>query len=84
MRRAAEATPPMHDTTPAARQVQAEAIRRLEPVQRLKQALELSDSVRALALSRLRKLHADRSELELVELLIGAPLIPARPADPTA
>ncbi len=74
----------MRDTTPAAEQARLDAIRRLEPIQRLMQALELSESVRALALSRLRELHADRTELELVELLIGAPLIPARPAGPTA
>lgn len=73
----------MRDTTSAAEQARLDAIRRLEPIQRLMQALELSESVRALALSRLRKLHADRTELELVELLIGAPLIPARPAGPT-
>ena len=74
----------MRDTTPAAEQARLDAIRRLEPIQRLMQALELSESVRALALSRLRELHADRTELELVELLIGAPLIPERPAGPTA
>ena len=74
----------MRDTTPAAEQARLDAIRRLEPIQRLMQALELSESVRALALSRLRELHADRTELELVELLIGAPLIPVRPAGPTA
>ncbi|MEE8115541.1 MAG: hypothetical protein V3T28_00430 [Gemmatimonadales bacterium] len=74
----------MRDTTPATEQARLDAIRRLEPIQRLMQALELSESIRALALSRLRELHADRTELELVELLIGAPLIPARPAGPTA
>jgi hypothetical protein len=74
----------MRDTTPAAEQVQVDAIRRRLPIQRLRQALELSESVRGLALSRLRDLHADRTDLELVELLVGAPLIPARPAGPTA
>lgn len=70
----------MRDTTPAAEQVRLEAIRRIEPIQRLRQALELSDSVRALALSRLRTLHADRTELELVELLLGVTLVPGRAA----
>ena len=74
----------MHDTTAAAEQVRIEAIRRVEPIRRLVEALRLSESVRALALSRLRKLHADRTELELVELLIGGPLIPTRSAGPTA
>ena len=73
----------MRDTTPATEQARLDAIRRVAPIQRLTQALELSESVRALALSRLRKLHADRSDLELVEVLVGAPLIPARPAGPT-
>ncbi|MGH7645959.1 MAG: hypothetical protein ACREMR_10285 [Gemmatimonadales bacterium] len=73
----------MRDTTAAAEQVRLDAIRRVDPSQRLAQALELSESVRALALAGLRRRHPERSELELVELLVGAPLIPARPADPT-
>ena len=73
----------MLDTTAAAEQARIAAIRQVEPIQRLAQALELSESVRALALSRLRKLHAGRTELELVELLVGAPLIPTRSAGPT-
>ncbi|MEJ2240072.1 MAG: hypothetical protein P8X82_17410 [Gemmatimonadales bacterium] len=72
----------MRDTTPAAARAQLDAIRRVEPIERMKQALELSESVRALALSRLRELHAGRTALELVELLHGAPLIPARSAGP--
>ncbi len=75
---------PMNDTTPAAGQVQTEAIRRLAPIQRLTAALELSESVRALALSRLRALHADRTDFELVEMLLGVPLIPAGPVGPRA
>ena len=73
-----------HDTTPAAEYAQLDAIRRLEPIQRLMQALDLSDSIRALALSRLRELHPDRTELQLVELLVGAPLVPPPSAGPTA
>jgi hypothetical protein len=72
----------MRDTTPAADEALLDAIRRLEPIERMIQALELSESVRALALSRLRELHAGRTELELVELLHGAPLIPARSPGP--
>jgi len=74
----------MRDTTPAAEQARLDAIRRLAPIQRLTQALELSEAVRALALSRLRELHADRTDLELVELLVGAALIPPRPGGPAA
>jgi hypothetical protein len=73
----------MGDTTPAAEQAQREAIWQLEPIQRLRQALALSESVRALALARLRVLHPDRTDFELVELLIGAPLIPERPSTRT-
>ena len=77
-------SPFMRDTNPTALQVQDDAIRRLEPVQRLRQTLELSESVRALVLARLRELHANRTDIELLELLINARLIPARPAGPTA
>ncbi len=74
----------MGDTTPAAERAQVEAIRRLAPIERLMHALELSESVRAFALSRLRELHLERTELELVELLVGAPLIPSGPVEPPA
>lgn len=74
----------MHDTTPAARQFQADVIRSLEPITRMKQALELSESVRAFALARLRKEHPALTDLQLVERLINAPLIPARPTGPAA
>ena len=73
----------MHDTSPAAEAVRVAAIRRLEPTRRLMQALELSESVRALALARLRELHRDRTDLELMELLMDAPLIPTRASGPT-
>ena len=70
----------MRDTTQAAEQVRVEAIRRLEPGLRLRQALELSESFRSLAVSRLRGWHPERTDLELVELLLGGPLITPRPA----
>ncbi len=73
----------MRDTTPAAEEVQLDAIRRMAPIQRLVQALELSESVRALALSRLRELHPDRTDLELAALLACAPLFPPHPDNPT-
>ncbi len=69
----------MRDTSPAAEQARLETIRGIEPVQRMVQALELSESARAFALGRLRQLHADRTDFELVELLVGTPLIPDRP-----
>ncbi len=65
----------MGDTSLAAERVRVDAIRSIAPIQRLVQALELSESVRALAIARLEILHADRTELELMELLVGAPLM---------
>jgi hypothetical protein len=70
----------MRDTTPAADQARLDAIRRMEPVQRLVRTLELSEWVRAVALARLRTAHPDYRDLELVELLLGRPLVPDRPA----
>jgi hypothetical protein len=72
----------MRDTSAEAEEVRLEAIRRMPPVQRLAQALALSETMRALALTRLREPHPDRTQLELVELLIGAPLV--RPPDRAA
>ena len=68
----------MHDTTAAAQQVRLAAIRSVAPIERLSQAFELSEWARALALSRLRKVHGGRTELELVELLLGTTLVPQR------
>jgi len=73
----------MRDTSPAAEEIRLEAIRRAAPIQRLASALELSESMRALALSRLRELHAGRTELELVEMLVGSS-VAWRPAPPAA
>jgi hypothetical protein len=72
----------MHDTTPEADRVRLEAIRRMAPVDRLAQALEWSESVRELALIRLRQLHPGRSDLELVELMLGERLMPPPQARP--
>ena len=72
----------MHDTTPDAEQVRLEAIRRMGPAQRLAQALELSEFVRGLALTRLRELYPQRTDLELVELMLGERLVLPRPNGP--
>jgi len=69
----------MRDTTPEAARVQTDAIRRLAPIERLAEALALSESVRAWVLSRLRERYPDRTDLELVELLAGGPLRRAPP-----
>jgi hypothetical protein len=73
----------MHDTSPDAETVRLAAIRRMEPAERLRQAFALSESVRALALARLRAVHPGRTDLELVELLLGTRLVPrAAPRPP--
>ena len=71
----------MRDTTAAAEAIRVAAIRRMAPAERLRQALVLSESVRTVALARLRVLHPGRSDLELVEILLGCQLVPvdARP-----
>lgn len=54
----------------------------MAPVERLAQALEWSEFVRGLALTRLRKLYPQRTDLELVELMLGECLMPRRPNGP--
>jgi hypothetical protein len=66
----------MRDTSPDAEQVMLDAIRRTAPVERMRRAFALSESMRELALARLRSRHPERSDLELVELLLGESLIP--------
>jgi hypothetical protein len=67
----------MRDTTPAAEQVQQDAIRRMAPAERIALAFELSEFVRRMALAGLRARHPDRTDIELVEMLLGRPLVPA-------
>jgi hypothetical protein len=64
----------MHDTSPEAAAIARRAVRRRLPAQRMRDALELSETLRALALSRLRKLHPDDPPIALVERLMGEPL----------
>ena len=71
----------MRDTTNDAEAVVRAAILQTDPVTRMRNALRLSETLRELALRRLRARYPDRSTLQLVELLIGAPLIPAQPAE---
>jgi hypothetical protein len=62
----------MRDTLPEAELVRRDAVRRLDPCERLRQALELSDT-----LSRLRRANRERGR--------GDPegVDPARAPDPT-
>jgi len=61
------------DTTRAAEAVRIAALRRRRPADRLREALQLSDTTRALALASLRRRHPQRSDRQLVELLLGGP-----------
>lgn len=67
----------MRDTSPHALHIQLAALRRISPVERLRRAFELSEAMRELALVRLRTRYPGRSELELVELLMGHLLSPS-------
>ena len=73
--------PGTRDTSPEAQSIQLAAQRLMPPAARLRQALELSETMRALALARLRPLHPGLSELERVERLLGGTLVP-RSSDP--
>ena len=66
---------PMRDTTDEAAAVADAAIKRMNPVDRLRQSLAHSEAVRDLAIARLRAKQPDRSTLELVELLLGERLV---------
>jgi len=74
----------MRDITSAAEQVYLEAIRRQEPSDRLRQALAFSEWARSLALAGLAERFPERTQLELVEILLGTTLLPvaARPPRP--
>ncbi len=67
----------MRDTSPEADAVARAAIRRRPPVERMREALELSDALRALALRRLRREHPADSPIALAERLTGESLRPA-------
>ena len=60
------------------------AVRRMEPAERLRQMFDLSESVRRLALAGFRERHPERTDIELIELWLGRPLVPdaKRPARP--
>jgi hypothetical protein len=70
---------PVHDTRPDAERVRLAAIRRMEPARRLREALDLSETVRSLALGRWRAIHPHRTDLELAELMLGRALVPGGP-----
>lgn len=67
----------MIDTTTDASEVALAAIRRTDPIVRMRDALAHSERMRELALSRLRVRFPESTTLELVEKLLGQRLIPA-------
>jgi len=58
------------DTHPTAAAIQAEIIRRMTPAQRLRMALEMSESVRNVALAGLRSRRPESTEAELTRELL--------------
>ncbi len=70
----------MNDTMPGAAAIVRAAILRAAPAERMREALLLSERMRALSLASLRTRHPDFTTLQLVELLLGEPLIPAHAA----
>lgn len=61
----------MRDTLLAAESIRLTAVRRMTSADRIRQAFELSEWARMLALTGLRQRHPACSERELVDLLIG-------------
>ncbi len=69
----------MNDTTPEAAAVVRAAVMNTAPAERIRRALEMSEQLRALSLSRVRARHPEFSTLRLVEVLSGETLIPEPP-----
>ena len=63
------------DTSPEAAEVQQEIFRRMSPAERLRMALEMSDSIRNFALAGLRsrrpELTAEELSRELMRVMYG-------------
>ena len=67
----------MHDTTPEASAIHLATVRSMDPAVRLRLALDMSELSRRLLLTGLRSRFPDCSDLQLVELSLGRPLVPA-------
>jgi hypothetical protein len=69
---------PPADTTPEAAAVQLEAYRRMTPVQRLRIAFEMADSLRRLSAAGVRSRHPEYTEeqvrLAVIRLSLGEEL----------
>lgn len=66
----------MRHTSPEAAAIARAAIRARPPVERMREALALSETLRSLGLARLRQRHPTDSTIRLVERLTGEPLVP--------
>jgi hypothetical protein len=66
----------MSDSSVQSNAVARAAIRRIDPVERLRRALVHSEQMRDIALAQLRKRYPTYSTLQLVELMLGQQLIP--------
>jgi hypothetical protein len=64
----------MSDTSAEAAGIVQRAVLRRSPVDRIRDALVHSETMRELALARLRARHPERTTVELVEMLLGEPL----------
>ena len=74
----------MRDTTREADAIARAAIRRRAPLERMRDALELSEALRAVALANLRRRHPTDSPIALVERLTGESLRLAARTGPTS
>ena len=61
----------MGDTTATAEHVRIAAIRRMDPVDRMRQAIALSEWTRELALTRLRAAYPDQTDAQLVSTMLN-------------
>ncbi len=73
----------MRDTSSDAQQISLTAIRRRPPIERMQEALELSETLRTLALARWRRAYPADSTIALVERLTGESLRLAVRTGPT-
>lgn len=64
----------MRDTSQDAERVRLAAIRAMSPAERLRQAIDLSEVARRLAVAGLRARYPGRSDVEIAAMYAGFPL----------
>lgn len=65
------------DTTPEARAIQEQILRKMTGEQRLRIALEMSDLARALSRARIQREHPDWTEPKIIRELVRLAFLPA-------